>query len=365
MALGQMEITASGEIRTKVQAAIDRLRMFEPEEGYYVAFSGGKDSQCVYHLCKKAGVKFDAHYAVTSVDPPELVQFIKGHYPDAWEGRVHQYYPDGRPMTMWSLIADHTLPPTRKVRYCCAALKEPGGAGRVTVTGVRWAESVNRANTHDVVAIRGKKKRTKNIAEELGVEYRLNKHGEVVMNDDNDTNRRMVEQCYRTQKTMVNPIVDWSDEDVWEFLNSNGIEHCCLYDEGFKRLGCIGCPLSGRKNMERDFARWPKYKEMYIRAFQHMIDRHPGEIKILDPNANTKFKLELSAESAGGGYCEIGSTRAIDESPNINGSGNTTGGAEHTSRQQCKQCNGISPDGQLDGGGGYTMYLFFLGNCNH
>lgn len=61
----------------KVQRAIDILRSFEPPEGYFLAFSGGKDSQCVYHLAKMAGVKFDAHYSVTSVDPPELCRFIK------------------------------------------------------------------------------------------------------------------------------------------------------------------------------------------------------------------------------------------------------------------------------------------------
>ena len=166
------------------------------------------------------------------------------------------------------------------------------------VTGVRWAESANRKLTHGVANIQGRKKATRKKADAMGAEYTLNKHGEVIMNDDNDGNRRMVEQCYRTQKTMVNPIVDWEDEDVWDFLNSYGIPHCSLYDEGFKRLGCIGCPLSGRKNMERDFERWPKYKELYIKAFQRMIDNHPGQIKILDPNRYTKFKLE---EISGGG----------------------------------------------------------------
>ena len=298
----QLEFTLSGRVVDKVELAIQRLQAFEPPDGYYVAFSGGKDSQCVYHLCKMAGVKFDAHYAVTSVDPPELVRFIKTNYPDVEmasqhydDGKPEHYYADGRPkpITMWSLIADHTLPPTRKVRYCCASLKEPGGGGREVVTGVRWSESANRANTHGVVGFQGKPKQTKKIADENGAEYKLNKHGEVIMNDDNDANRRTVEQCYRTRKTMVNPIVDWTDEDVWEFLNSNGIPHCCLYDEGFTRLGCIGCPLSGQKNMIRDFERWPKYKENYIRAFQRMIDNHPGQIKILDPNAETKFKLEI------------------------------------------------------------------------
>lgn len=138
----QMKITTDGEIKGehewKVEAAIKRLQSFEPKngEGYYLAFSGGKDSQCVYHLCKMAGVKFDAHYAITSVDPPELIYFIREHYPDVEftrqhynDGKPEHYCADGRPkpITMWSLIADHTLPPTRKVRYCCASLKEPGG----------------------------------------------------------------------------------------------------------------------------------------------------------------------------------------------------------------------------------------------
>lgn len=294
----QLQITPDGKLMDKVEIAIKRLQAFEPPEGYYVAFSGGKDSQCVYHLCLMAGVKFDAHYAVTSVDPPELVRFIKQNYPDVKFER--QYDKEGHPITMWSLIAEHTLPPTRKVRYCCSALKETGGQGRVVVTGVRWSESANRKNNHDVVDIRGKKA-LKTAARE-GAEYRTNKHGELIMNDDNDAARRTVEQCYRTRKTMVNPIVDWTEEDVWGFLNGNGIPHCSLYDEGFTRLGCIGCPLSGSKNMIRDFERWPKYKELYIRAFQKMIDNHPGEIRILDPNADTKFKLhDLEPEIHPGG----------------------------------------------------------------
>ena len=316
--LNQLQICADGTVRDKVEVSIRRLQAFEPPEGYYVAFSGGKDSQCVYHLCQMAGVKFDAHYARTSVDPPELVNFIRDFYPDVKmeaqhydDGKPEHYYADGKPkpITMWSLIADHTLPPTRKVRYCCASLKEPGGGGRIVVTGVRWAESANRRKAHGVVGFQGKPVGTRKIAERNEANFKLNKHGEVIMNDDNDANRRTVEQCYRTRKTMVNPIVDWTDEDVWDFLNGNGIPHCCLYDEGFTRLGCIGCPLSGRKNMERDFERWPKYKELYIRAFQRMIDNHPGQIKILDPNAQTKFKLDIGSTT--------GSWKATDEAGTV------------------------------------------------
>lgn len=316
----QLQILTDGTIIGKVDLAIRRLKAFEPPDGYYVAFSGGKDSQCVYHLCKMAGVKFDAHYARTSVDPPELIYFIRKYYPDVEEtcqhyddGKPEHYYPDGRPkpITMWSLIAEHTIPPTRKARYCCAGLKEPGGAGRVTVTGVRWAESTNRKQSHGAVDVQGKPKSTIRKANEIGASYQLNKHGEVIMNDDNDANRKMVESCYRNQKTIVNPIVDWTDEDVWGFLNNVAkVPHCSLYDEGFLRLGCIGCPLAGAKNMRRDFERWPKYRELYIRAFQKMIDNHPGQIKILKPDyvpVSEEFEIEnlkepdIPEEFSGGG----------------------------------------------------------------
>ena len=285
--LGQLSFNANGDIKDKVETSIARLKAFEPKEGYYLAFSGGKDSQCVYHLCQMAGVKFDAHYSVTSVDPPEMVRFIRKNYPDVEFRR--QYDKDGKPITMWSLIQENKIPPTRRARYCCERLKEPGGKGRVVVTGVRWAESANRKANHSAVDITGKPKTIRKLAEEYGVEYGENKFG-IVMNDDNDKARRMVEMCYRTTKTMVNPIIDWEEEEVWQFLNENGIEHCSLYDEGFKRLGCIGCPLSGTKNMQRDFERWPRYKELYIRAFQKTCDNNPNVAKLLSEDYREEWR---------------------------------------------------------------------------
>lgn len=264
----QLMICTDGQVRTKVENAIKRLQSFEPPEGYYVAFSGGKDSQCIYHLCQMAGVKFDAHYSVTSVDPPELVHFIKRQYPDVIFELPR--YADGSRITMWNLIQKHSMPPTRMVRYCCEELKESSGEGRVVVTGVRWAESARRKASHDVASIKGKPKATEKMAQELGADYRFNKSGVLVLNDDNDPARRMVEHCYRTQKVMVNPIVDWETEDVWTFLNEIAkVPHCCLYDQGFKRLGCIGCPMN--VNAAADLERWPKYNELYLRAFARMI----------------------------------------------------------------------------------------------
>lgn len=93
------------------------------------------------------------------------------------------------------------------------------------------------------------------------------------MNDDNDESRRAVEACYRTRKTLVNPIIDWTDNDVWEFIHKFNIPYCELYDKGMKRLGCIGCPMGNRNGMIRDFERYPKYKDEYMRCFDVMAQR--------------------------------------------------------------------------------------------
>jgi phosphoadenosine phosphosulfate reductase len=238
-----IENTLFGE-KDKVKIAIERLQAFEPPEGYYLAFSGGKDSQCIYHLAKEAGVKFDAHYNLTTVDPPELVYFIRENYPDV--------IVDKPEMSMWRLIIKNNGPPTRMQRWCCRELKEQGGKDRICVTGVRWAESTRRKTNRAAFEVLGSKKR-----------------GNYLFND-NDEDRRMFENCMQKGKRIVNPIIDWEDADVWEYIHSRGLKYCKLYDEGFTRLGCIGCPMAG-KNRINEFKRWPKYKAQYIRTFDKVV----------------------------------------------------------------------------------------------
>ena len=139
------------ELQEKVQKSIERLKSFEPAEGYYLAFSGGKDSVICKALLDISRCKYHAVYRVTSVDPPELVRFIKNQHPDVV--REVPRDKDGNPITMWNLIPKRTMPPTRLIRYCCNSLKESGGVGEMTVTGVRWAESVNRRHNQGVVTI--------------------------------------------------------------------------------------------------------------------------------------------------------------------------------------------------------------------
>lgn len=163
------------------------------------------------------------------------------------------------------------MPPTRLIRYCCAELKEKYGKGRVKVTGVRWEESVRRQKNGGVVKIIGQPKTAIALAEELQAEYEISPKGGLILNTDNDKSRRMVEQCYRTTSTLVNPIIDWTDKEVWEFLNYYGYKSNPLYQCGMKRIGCIGCPMASGKRMKSDLIRYPKYRDNYLRAFGRML----------------------------------------------------------------------------------------------
>jgi len=234
-------------VRDKVQIAIDRIRQFEPPEGYYVAFSGGKDSCVVLDLVKRAGVKYDAHYNLTTVDPPELVYFIREHHAD-----VEVHTPKE---TMWQLIERKADVPTRGVRWCCSILKEGGGNGRTVITGVRWAESARRSK------------------------------------------RKMVEFCSGKGKSFLQPVIDWSDDDVWEYIHTNDLPYCSLYDEGFKRIGCILCPMT--TNHDKAFERFPKiadaYKRSMNKAFTIMAERKKRNgAKLIWKNGDDWFKWWIS-----------------------------------------------------------------------
>ena len=206
----------------KVEQSIARIKQFEPPEGYYLAFSGGKDSIVLYDLVIRAEVKFDAHFMVTTVDPPELLRFIKDRYPE-----VEWHHPE---RNMWQLIERKKTPPFRISRYCCEQLKETGGKGRKVLTGIRWEES-SRRNA-----------------------------------------RIVVESCAKSPgKIYISPILDWLEEDIWAFINTTTLKYCQLYDEGFKRIGCIGCPMGNIKQREKQFERWPKFKQLYLRAFDKML----------------------------------------------------------------------------------------------
>lgn len=271
--LGQLNIYG----KTKIETAIERIQTFEPKEGYYLAFSGGKDSIVVKALMDMSGVKYDSYYNNTTVDPPELIYFIREHYPDTIINHPKK--------TMWQIIPDKLMPPTRIVRYCCDELKEGGGNGRFVVTGVRWAESSRRKNSRKMIEFDTYGSQSKKAFQDR----------KIFLMSDNTDRRNMLENCIIKGKHILNPIVDWTDSDIWNFIKLNNISYCNLYDNGYKRLGCIGCPMAPVQQRLKEFQNYPKHKINYLKAFDRMLENR--KLKNLDTtwkNADDVFNWWLS-----------------------------------------------------------------------
>ena len=262
----------SEPLRKKLEHSVELLRKaerlalaYDDVYGYYLAFSGGKDSQCLYHVAKLAGVRFKAHMNLTSIDPPEVIRFVKREYPD-----VELVKPK---KSIFQAAVENQILPSMRVRWCCAEYKETAGAGKVTLIGIRKAESARRAKRNEV-EINNRKfsgdldgleeyRKTRN-REKRGRKPKGNREVTIV-NADGES----VLGCIRGKESLlISPIIDWTDDEVWEFLGALGVEHCELYDEGWRRIGCIGCPMSSHKQKMIENARYPHVRRNWIKAIK-------------------------------------------------------------------------------------------------
>lgn len=229
-------------------------------------YSGGKDSEVMLELFRRCGIPFEVHNSHTTADAPQTVRHIREvfHKLENEGIKCEIEYPTykGKPTSMWKLIPEKKIPPTRMARYYCQILKETGCKNRYIATGVRWAESTKRKERTQFEKI-GKTKKDK-----------VNFSDEVMLMNDNDKKRRMTELCMQKNKMAVNPIIDWSDSDIWEYIRSEKLRVCELYNMGYNRVGCIGCPMAG-KNRWKEFADFPEYKKLYIHAFDRMAKINP------------------------------------------------------------------------------------------
>lgn len=197
-----------------VEESIAFIREHEPPEGYFVGFSGGKDSICTLELTRMAGVKHEAYYSCTGIDPPEVVKFIKQHYPEVkWLYPKRSFYAGIRVKT----------PPLRVSRWCCDELKKNPAAKiplKHRLIGIRAEESHNRRE-------RGQISRFKS--------------GQIV----------------------YKPIFHWLEWHVWDFIDAHHLPYPSLYDKGFGRIGCVICPFLTHKKMQQHKARWPQYYRIF------------------------------------------------------------------------------------------------------
>ena len=206
--------------KNKVEVAIELLQACEPQEGYYLAFSGGKDSIVIYDLAVKSGIKFDAHYCVSPIDPIEIHQFIKHYYPTvAWD-----YHARG----FWKKVHRYGLP-TRRYRWCCRFIKEAGGIGRTVIVGNRSDEGSGRSK------------------------------------------QKCFDKSHDGKKILLRPIICWNSNEVWEYIDYNNLDYCSLYDEGFNRIGCVLCPFNRDKTSQIE--KFPAIVKLWRLACDHIVKR--------------------------------------------------------------------------------------------
>ncbi len=210
----------------RVKTAIEFLRACEPSEGYYGAFSGGKDSCVIKHLVERAAVKVDWHYCVSPIDPKGVRDFIKWHHPDVqWD-----YHARG----FWKTVVKKGLP-TRRARWCCEIIKEAGGMGRTVIVGNRRAEGAMRSK------------------------------------------QKCFEKHRKVDKIFVRPILSWTDGEVWEYIALNDIYVSAYYRHGFRRLGCVLCPFV--RDVKFEIERFPEIAKLWRLSCDRIVERLLAEGK--------------------------------------------------------------------------------------
>lgn len=233
----------------KIETAILLLKkaerlalLMQPDKGFYLAFSGGKDSQVVLRLAQMAGVKYHAVYNVTTNDPADNVRFIKTVFPDVeFDVPVQSYF---------RMIEKKGLPTIGR-RWCCDYFKEVKGTGSVVLTGARAAESLKRSQYTTLM--------------------RHSKRKEVRGSRDIDF---MIENSFRCvhgrDKFLLHPILKWSNDDVWRFHEMFGLPYNTLYDTN-QRVGCVFCPFATGKRLEEYERQHPKQTSALLHALEKYI----------------------------------------------------------------------------------------------
>ena len=240
------------ELQKKVERAVKLIQQAGHDAIPEVAYSGGKDSDVILELARMSGIEFRAIYRNTTIDPPGTIAHVKANGVEILRPK----------QTFFQLIEQKGFP-NRFMRFCCQYLKEYKVLDRC-IMGVRKAESTKRAARYNEPT-----------------ECRF--YG---------SKKEHVEAFY--------PILDWSDQDVVDFIEARGIKVHPLYyrEDGSidpkRRLGCMCCPLASNKKRIKYFKEHPNMVKAYIRAGQKYRDTHQDAKSIkTNPTVYQQFVRDL------------------------------------------------------------------------
>lgn len=214
------------ELTKKIYQAIRLIQSTCKDRGIVeVCYSGGKDSDVILQLVKESGIQYRAIYKNTTIDPPGTIAHAKEMGAEIIQPKK----------SFFDLIKEKGYP-NRSKRYCCAKLKEYKILD-TAIIGVRKAESKKRAERYK-----------------------------------EPTQCRVYSKKNDIHVNQILPIIEWTDDDVAEFIADRGIKcHPIYYDEQGKfhverRLGCQGCPLMSQKKRVEFFKQNPKWLHAWLKA---------------------------------------------------------------------------------------------------
>ena len=69
-------------------------------------------------------------------------------------------------------------------------------------------------------------------------------------------NAQKLERSERYDVWKVQPLADWSEDDVWRYIADNDIPSNPLHEVGYRSIGCIPCTRPTRPDEEERAGRW-------------------------------------------------------------------------------------------------------------
>ncbi|WP_072682608.1 phosphoadenylyl-sulfate reductase [Arcobacter sp. LA11] len=84
------------------------------------------------------------------------------------------------------------------------------------------------------------------------------------------TDMSVVEYDENFKVIKVNPLINWSEDDVWDYIKSNNVPYNKLHDQGYPSIGCAPCTRPVKAGEDIRSGRWwwenPEHKECGLHA---------------------------------------------------------------------------------------------------
>lgn len=213
----------------------------------FVSFSGGKDSTVTSDIVTKAlGTPEILHiFGDTTLEFPETLEYVKRFKKN--NPKTPMVIAKNKEKNFFELC-QAIGPPSRVMRWCCTVFK----------TG-----AINKK-------INTLFKNKKNITTFYGI-----RRSESASRNKYD---RKADSPKIIKQTVISPIIDWFDFDIWLYILTTGIDFNRAYRYGYTRVGCWCCPNNG---MWSEFLSKIYMSEQY-KSFRELLVEFAGSIGKLD-----------------------------------------------------------------------------------